>query len=476
MKSVVLLIFIISCSALFCSDYEWKFTHLSSEKVLPASVNRVSCLDQNHAVVSRTTYSYPYSRCIEKTDDYGQTWDTLFYEDLNYNSWEIYKYVITDIKYLDKDNILAICGFNNFLQSTDGGKSWIDTSYFDDSFAYNEINSYDSLVIVASATDKFMGISNDLGKTWRLQAINIELNQERQYDDTIIYTPKMRNDTLYTLVHLRHRVPFKSQLELLTDNLFMYSTDKGKNWQKMFKIDDLGLSINYVIDDTYFYTQSVDYTFDTVLVYKPDGTGLDTTLSPTPHWQMVKINRHNSKMDVITDSVSFTCGSITNMNKFDDYLFISTFFQSFYSSDYGNTWVKEVWNSNNKTAGMINDFDRVSMSKGFMVGSGKFATLEPATSVSEHNPLTSEIAVYPNPAGKDDEITIDIKANESGKYTLQLTALDGSESNIKQTETLAAGLNRVSLNLSSELASGIYILSIYKEGQFVAAQKVVISG
>lgn len=314
---------------LYATQYEWKFTHLSSEIVLPTSINRVSCLDQNHAVVSRTIYSYPYSRCIEHTNDYGQTWDTLFYEDLNYDSWEIYKYVITDIKYLDKNNILAICGFNKFLQSTDAGKTWIDTSYFDDSFAFNEINSYDSLVIVASATDKYMGISNDLGKTWRLQAIDLNLSQERQYDDTIIYTPKMRNDTLFSLVHLRQKVPFKSQLELFTDNLFMYSTDQGENWQNMFKIVDLELSINYVIDDNYFYTQSVDYTFDTVLVYKPDGTGLDTTLSPTPHWQMVKINKYSSKMDVITDSVSFTCGSIMNMNKFDDYLFISTFFAPF---------------------------------------------------------------------------------------------------------------------------------------------------
>ncbi len=468
------IILVLAYSSLYANDYEWQFTHLNNDTVQTAGHSRVSCSDTMSAVVARTKYSYPYSRWIEHTSDYGQTWDTLYYEDLDCESWEVYQYLISDIKYLDENNILAIYGYRNFLQSTDGGKSWIDTSYFDDSFAYNEISSFDSLVIVAGATDQFMGISKDLGKTWTLQEIDLMIDNNREYIDTTIYSPKNYKDTLFTFVHLRHKVPFTSQLTYLLDNIFMFSIDEGKSWQKLYTIDDLALSNCYAIDDNYFYTQSVDYSFDTVLVYKPDGTGLDTTLSPTPHWQMVKINKYSGNIEVMTDSLSFTCGVIIEMNKFDDYLCISTPFKSFYSSDYGDTWIKEEWNSSNKSAGMINDYERLSMSKGFMVGNSKFATLQPSTSVLQKQNAIKNISVYPNPISSGSKLNLEFEAQESGVYSYKLNSLDGKSMQFDRQDYLSTGKAFTTIELGSDFATGVYILSIMKDGEVVAAKKVIV--
>ncbi len=468
------IILVLAYSSLYSSDYEWKFTHLNNDTVQTAGHSRVSCLDSITAVASKTNTSLPYSRLITHTNDYGQTWDTVYYEDMDISFTELFEQAIMNVKYLDKNNIIAITGYNNFLQSTDGGNAWVDTCYFDDSFAFSNISCFDSLVFVGGLSDRFIGISTDIGHTWSIKEININLDKQQQYEDTIIYTPNMFNDTLYALVHLRRKVPFLSQLNFFTDNLFLISTDKGESWVKSFKIDSMELSKCYAIDDKYFYTQSLEYSFEKILLKNPNGGDPDTAYTPTPHRQILKIDKFSGEIDILTDSLSFTFGSIIEFNKFSNYLCISTLYNSFYSSDYGTTWIEENWNSLGKNASIINDYERLSMSKGFLVGNSKFATLQPITSVLQKQNAIQNISVYPNPISSGSKLNLEFEAQGSGVYSYKLSSLDGRSMQIDSQDYLSTGKAFTAIELGNDFATGVYILSIMKDGEVVAAKKVIL--
>jgi hypothetical protein len=385
------------------------------------------------------------------------------------------EFSFTDITFLDFDNIIAVYGYNGLVRTSDGGKSWIDTNYFDPSFNYTKIMSYGDNVFVGGASSEYIGISRDKGNSWNLQQIQIEIDSVDKYENIYIFPPKEFDGNLYLPVFLLDEIEFMSTLSYHKHCLYLKSTDSGETWENFLLLDEYEVSTDFVIHNGELFLQATDYTFKDVLVNKPNGDGVDTLFVATPHRKIMAVDLSDGTNRTIVDTAVLNMPSISNLDIINSDIMASANTKSYKSSDFGKSWFEEKRITKEGEVSLFFDLARTTSTKGMAVGLSCFATLEPATSVSEHNPLTSEIAVYPNPAGKDDEITIDIKAHEAGKYTLQLTALDGSECNIKQTETLSAGLNRVSLNENKELASGIYILSIYKEGQFVAAQKVVIS-
>ncbi len=468
---IIVIISLLLNSMLYAeSKYQWNIERVSNSNDL--SIDRISALDSNSYVRSFSTSNNNKYRALLWTFNKGKTWDTLYASTIE-ESFDYKRHFIYDVTFLDKDNIIALCGNQQILQTTNGGQSWIDTSYFDSTVHFSNIYSKDSIIMLGGVNNQFV-ISKDMGRTWELKSVDIVTDSNYTYDNTFTLTPVMYQDTLYTIKYLQTKVPFISNLNYFTDCLFLFSTDLGESWESLFFVNEYELSPVFSVDEQFIWGQAGYNIFDTTIVKDPDGN-IDTAHFATGYYEIIKIDKFSGEKTILSDSTSYYWPAIRSMDKFANTLCLSTITSSYISTDFGISWEEEAFYSSSGKTHFFSGIDRVSVSQGMMVGPGYIATLEPATSVSEHNPLTSEIAVYPNPAGKDDEITIDFEAHEAGKYTLQLTALDGSECNIKQTETLSAGLNRVSLNLSTELASGIYILTIYKEGLFVAAQKVVIS-
>jgi photosystem II stability/assembly factor-like uncharacterized protein len=456
---------------LSASDYQWNV----SEKwdYNPMAGHFISALDSSTYICASSGSGLIYYRMIEKTTDYGKTWDTLFFEDITDKGYpEVANYFFTDIKYIDKNNIIALCGYRSLLKSEDMGITWKESKLSDESFTYNKISAKDSIVFIAGDVDRYAK-STDMGNTWEILEPQYSIDSLEIYEKIKVGKPVFIQDKIYKSIFFFDKANFVSNFKNYIHNVYLESSDNGETWTQFYTNRKVELSEYFVVDEESIFTQTAEYTFKEVLV-KNSKDEIDTVYTATPHYKIVKINRESGEMIVLADSNSMKMNRLNSLRKFGNIICLNMPSGAYISTDNGETWEEEVKMKNFSNRAPFEKVERVSPSKGIALGIGFFATLEPATSVSEHNPLTSEIAVYPNPAGKNDEITIDIKAHEAGKYTLQLTALDGSECNIKQTETLAAGLNRVSLNLSTELISGIYILSIYKEGQFVAAHKVVI--
>ncbi len=109
-----------------------------------------------------------------------------------------------------------------------------------------------------------------------------------------------------------------------------------------------------------------------------------------------------------------------------------------------------------------------------MVGSGKFATLQPTTSVIEKLNTLQKISVYPNPVTVGSKINLEFDAKEAGIYSYQLSTMEGRIIDIETRSFFPSGKASVSLELSNELAKGVYFMSVICNETTIAIEKIII--
>ncbi len=470
---ILILLFMLSFSnSLLANNLEWKFTDNYNGDRFSNSC-RISALDTNSYIVAETVYSAQTMRFIKRTTNYGQTWDTLYYSVIDNSFPSPNHFSFTDINYIDENNIIALFGYYNFLRSTDGGQTWEDSTCVD-SFPYSQVEHLDSCIFLSGASGTHIAISRDLGTTWDLEEINYPIDSISYYDNIFISSIKSHQNTLYMQVFFRKKLPILNTLGYITHNLLMMSTDYGKSWEKLFFNNESVASPVFDIDEKYLYTQYTDYTFDTVLVNSPDGNGIDTAHIATPHSQLVKIDKFSGKYETVADSLSMPLSDIIDISIFDNSITVSTMFKSFISTDNGISWFEEMRQTPKPNYSTFNCLSRPTLNKGLAVGLNCFATLHPTTSVTEKINTLQNISVYPNPVTVGSKINLEFDAKEAGIYSYQLCSVEGRIIDIETRSFFPSGKASVSLELSSELAKGVYILSILESGNIIAAQKIIV--
>ncbi len=365
-----LLLLVYATSISQAQDYQWKVSDIS-ENESPFWNKYISALDTSTFVIATSAIGLTYFRMIQITEDYGQTWDTIYYEDFTDKGYpDFYNYLFTDVKYLDKNNIIALAGYKRMLKTSDQGKTWVDTSYFDDAFPYTKICSRDSLVFVAGTSTKFAK-STDMGNTWKLISPEYQIDSVEKYEQILVREPVFYNDKLYMSIIFKDKVEFLSNMKYFVDNIYLESTDDGETWEQLFTNKNAIASTFYAVNEESIITQTTEVTFEDLLIHSPQG-GIDTVQDATPHYKIVKYNKNSGDLVILADSNSINMQNLNSLSMFDNVLCLNSVSGTYISTDSGVSWTEEVKAKNFSSSAPFNSIERISPNKGMAVGIGFF--------------------------------------------------------------------------------------------------------
>ncbi len=465
------IILVLAYSSIYSSDYEWNYVE---EDVLMKNfmVNHISALDTSRYVIGKTNvYSSQDSRYIISTEDYAQTWDTLFYEQKPEDVNDYIEYAFTDIEYLDRENIIATYGYHNILRSSDGGATWSDTAFPDSTFQFLRMTYNDGSLFLGESSSPRYAVSENLGKSWVVKNINIQIDSIDNYSKISYQTPIKFNDTLYTLIHLKSQPTFKSNLSYITTSLLICSADDGNTWKKLVLTKEMGIVSNFTICEDKILTQLINFTFEKNIIELPDNGGIDTFYISTTHRQIVSFDKLDGTSSTLVESSIMQTGDLIGIRYYGQGLLsMTTVGASYISKDYGNTW---EWEEVNKKT-MNSKIARPAINKGIIIGDYVLGTLQPTTSVLQKQNAIQNISVYPNPISSGSKLNLEFEAQESGVYSYKLSSLDGRAMQIERQDYLSTGKAFTAIELGNDFATGVYILSIMKDGEVVAAKKVIL--
>ncbi len=472
MRYLILLFIALNFSISAAADYQWQFTdNYEGERLADKSV--ISSLDTSCYVAAETVYGSENTRLIKRTTDYGQTWDTLYYSIMDSKFPSPLHFNFNDIDYIDQNNIIAVYGYYNYLRTSDAGKTWIDTTCVED-FPFSAVTHLDSCIFLSGASGSHIATSRDLGRSWELQEISYSIDSISRYDNIVISKPQAYKDTLYLQIYFKEKLSIYNTLGSIIHNLFMRSTNFGQTWETMYFNSGSESSPVFAIDNDYFYSQYTDYSFDTVLVNSPDGNGIDTAYIADPHRQIVKIDKLSGDFTTLADSISLPMYILNSIIVQGNTIAVSSLSESYISTDNGMTWETEKILSPKPNYASLFSISRPTISKGMALGSYCFATLQPATSVIQRQDIIDNISIYPNPANAAVTLNLEFDAKEAGVYSYKLSTIEGRAFTIGSQSFLSSGVNNEELQLGSNLAPGAYFLSIMKDGEVVASEKVIV--
>jgi photosystem II stability/assembly factor-like uncharacterized protein len=470
MRWILLLILTLPLLQLESAEYKWNVIKDNSTNFV--SANHIAFIDSNSYIVAKSKgLSLNNSRYIIKTEDYGMTWDTLFFEDIPMTT-DFGDYAITDLVAIDDKHIFAAYGFNSYLKSTNGGKDWEDFRFQDTSFNFLRITQDNNLIFLGENRTGKYAFSNDFGKSWEVKHINFSIDSIDKYDNIMYDTPCRKNDTLYSLIYLQTKVPFMSYLSFITNSLLIYSTDDGHSWQQMIYVEELGIMRSMAMYDNKIITQVINNTFHPELVVSPDDGSLDTFWVSSAHNRIAAFDKTDGSCTFLTDSVDFKMGNVVDMQYYENGLLsMATETYTYVSKDYGVTWEKEETNDKKP----ISKVARPCINKGLMIGDNYYAILEPITSVFNNRSLLPEtITLFPNPISKSNKLHIEFEVEIQGEYSFSLTSADGAKFDFNQKYFAVPGNNTISLDIPNEVAAGAYFLSITKDGEILAVKQLVV--
>ncbi len=477
MKKILLLFcFLVFISSLYSG--EWIFTKKSDTNWTEYQIH-VSALDSANFLIARSTSGWLQNRYIEKTTDYGQTWDTIFFKEdeiADNASNQLY-----DVYYKNTDSIFALEGYGEYWKTTNGGTSW-EHGWVGDSAntnISNEIVIHNNILYTGGRREDMIVFSTDFGDTWKKISIEhlIDLSDSK-YVNRYFSAPIFFEDAMYCYLNLYKESAY-IDMQFISEFRLFKTTDEGKSWSEVCYVDENACtSAAQDKNDNIYFLNNYYVTKDTV--YKQ---GDDTPYFRSATYSYIlKYDTKTNTLDTIWDTPRGEYPAvrgklcITESNTFH-MMFVNNIFRS---EDEGQTWYMEKLRDSKgeMDPAVITDFHDLVMADenhGMIGKTNTYIMYDITTSVTEPLQNVSEMQANPNPIYSGASLTLSYEVLKPGEYSYTITNMAGREFNISiPSEQLTKGQQNISIELPNALTAGSYFLNIKHNGEVTAMKKIVV--
>ncbi len=476
MRRTILFCLLLITSSLYSG--EWIFTKKSDLNWTEFQIH-VSALDSANFIIARSTSGMLENRYIERTSDYGQTWDTIFFREDSIA--ENGKNQIYDLYYKSKDSIFALEGYGEFWKTTNGGDSWIH-SWVGDSATANvsmEIVVENDVIYAGNRIDSAFYYTEDFGDTW--EKINIKINIDHSSDD--VFTPWCSapifiNGNIYSSAKITRRSNYIN-MPYISDFVLYKSTDSGESWDSIVRLDEtVCKSVAKDNDGNIYFLNEYYVLQDTV--YKP---GEDTPyLRCATYSHLLKFDTETNQIDTVWDTPRGEYPTVGGKvcltgNKFN-MMFVNNALRS---EDKGETWYLEKFRDSEgikdpKTIISFSDLVMADENHGMIGRINAYIRYESTSSISELRRKINSLAANPNPVYLGASLSVSFEVQQSGDYSYSISDLSGREFELSlASEHLTAGTQHaLSFNLPDDLTAGTYFLNVKHNGEVSAMKKIVV--
>ncbi len=412
-------------------------------------IMRIDALDSNHFAISRTyQYTFPPYTYIEVTNDYGATWDTVYYKSkINKQTETIY-----DIKFINQNTIVAIYGNGRLLKTTDRGETWtiIPITEGDETCYGYQIKNYGDTLIVSNQSRNF-AISYDCGDSWNIKYVDQELYTDDKYERKMQGSVLLlKNKDLISSIQYDSKFECRKYANIANVNtVYIKSSDMGLNWKKIILAEENG-NCNFLETEDKIYT----YTFNSSFldsVYVTDNGNKIKVARGILSYNLFSLEE--DRMDTVAHIPAFynilNCGGV---------FFGQGLSNVYYSTDTGYSW-NSVNSSLNDTLSKLEDFTMTDLNHGMMVLARRILRLENATSVESNDLKSDPISIYPNPISNNKlNLTFDLTASE--QITFKIYDLSGRIIKKGDLGYLEYGKHSIVINLEDIQSNGKYFITV----------------
>jgi len=442
MKNIILTVFLIFCFAISLNA-KWKISSFTPY----TTMNDICSIDSNTYFVSGWTET-PTKKdlFIRRTNDYGESWDTIFsikagqvYKDLPCQNLKLFA--------LNKNTIFAVGSGGHFYKTYDGGITW-DSLRLDVPHSVRDNGAF---------TDMHFFDKNEGLITYR-------------FIDSLIYTKDAGKTIEYRSFPHPELLYIPYQISVFNKNLILVSIyELGTTWKYIAKTTDLGLTWDWIPDSG---NVCLNYVFKNENEIWSSGF-----LNPTTGTAVIKKSINGGKnWDIVYDgsNIKDDFGEYLNLNFLDDSTLVTySNNYEYISNDYGKTWSRDCFTDDNDStkATWLKDVEVRSKNKRMIICWGHFVLkYNPPTSVENDDNFTP-LKVYPNPFNNQ---TINLSLSCVESITAQIKIYDENARLIdSRNEFLKIGLNEISINPKNYLHPGTYYIFIESDSGIIAKVKFV---
>ncbi len=455
------------------NSQELKYFDRSNGANIISERTTITSLDSSIYLVAHTVTgaSIPYMY-IEKTTDYGETWENVYSIDSVDCFGQFDKEYIDNFLNLGNGTIWAQYKNDKIIESTDNGATWSTEFFpFDTNFVLGKINYTDGVLSCFVCPDT-LALSYDKGKSWKKEIVEIEIDTVR-YKDGLVYGEKtfVYGDTVVVLLHKRYRYNLEvGQFNWENDFQYMYSYDRGKSWEysKLLKNREV-TDFNYVNGTVHATTKNTEAK-DTIIndidsvtyylqgrLYK--AANLESNLETVLEFYN---NRYLLEFHLFKDGKGYIRSPRVLFRSEDN-------FETWYEVDYINI-PKDLSEYKFIKSIAAPSFNRIIMTHGL-----SYSRLEETTGVSENGSKLDELKVYPNPVQPGSTLSMSFEILTPSLYSFSLVDISGNEYPIQsETEYLHAGAIQREITIPSDISSGSYFLAVKSDGNITAMHRVII--
>ncbi len=473
MKLFVFILLLV-VSTLNLSSQKLKFFDRYNGAKRISELTRIIALDTTTYLVAHSMSGdlVPYIY-IEKTTDYGDSWQNVYFKDSADCSGPFDKEYIDKFIDLGEGTIWAQYKNDMIVESTDGGETWSDEFFpFDTNFVVGHYNYTDGVLSCGVWPDT-LAMSYDKGKTWTKEIIDLDIDTVR-YKDGLVYPEKtfVYGDTVVVLLHKRYRYDLEvGQFDWEYDFQFMFSYDKGKTWQHSQMIKNREVSdFDYVNGSIYATTFNVEAkdtvinNIDTVTYYLQGRLYKAETIE-SDFESVLEFNRNQYFME---------CNIFEDGNGY-----IRSTFEVYRSNDNFETWYLVEYFDINKDTVNYPSIDVIAVptiNKAMIMHGLSFSRLESdQDGIDEMRSKVDKLTIYPNPAQPGSTLSISFEILTPSLYSFSLVDISGNEYPIlSETEYLHAGAIQREITIPSDISSGSYFLAVKSDGNITAMHRVII--
>ncbi len=467
MRYILLFCFLICAfQKSFSNDNNRWQTIQRGEPVLNGTM-RVSALDSLNFVVSRTYGQvFPPYTYIEITKDYGNTWDTIYYKSKINKAKE----TIHDIRYIDRNTIIALYGKGTLMKTTDCGDTWsfipiTDGSNLNSGF---KLDAYGDTLIVSYLSEN-CAYSYDLGETWEVKSIDDSIYTNDCYEEPTQGRVKLLSDgTLLSSKTYSVKYECSPYINLVTKNtVYVQSTDWGDTWEKIFLAEANGILDIFESDNEVYHVGYCTSFLDSVGIYNDEGVVTHKEARGQIQHYIYSINNNNF------DTVAHLPTTFFSLQKNENVLYGLSISNVYYSTDKGQSW-KTINSVLNDTLTSIEDMAIPNRNYGMILLARRILRLENTTDVADQNTKESKITIYPNPLESDSKLNINLGIKKSGMYSYLIHDLSGKLIVATDLGYLSSQINNTAIHISNNIVSGTYLLTFKLGNQRIGTQRLII--